>query len=136
MQAIARELISSNVISDVTYLGRLYKEVTNHSVEELLCPSDVFVAMQQRRQVRVAVPAELISDEGITLEHGRKSFARAAGAVTRPGKDSDMSCDLTFVPREEDRFDIREVFVESRPPDAGFLRDLRHRHRQKPMLFG
>ena len=42
--------------------------------------------------------------------------------------------DLTFVPGGQDRFDVREVLVQRRASDAGFLGDLRHRHRADPAL--
>jgi hypothetical protein len=45
-----------------------------------------------------------------------------------------MSCDLTFVPGEQNSFSIGEVFVERRPTDAGSLGDVRHCYSAQPIL--
>src|SRR5918996_997584 len=90
--------------------------------------------MQERRQLCVAMPVGLAGYERIGLQHGRESFARAPGPVSDLGKVSEMARDLTFVPDEQDRLDVREVLVQGRPADAGVLGDLRHRHRPQPVL--
>ncbi len=46
----------------------------------------------------------------------------------------EVAGDLTFVPSEQDRFDVREVFIQRRTSDAGRLGDLRHRDRRQPVL--
>ena len=46
----------------------------------------------------------------------------------------EVAGDLTFVPGDQDRFDVGEVLVQRRASDAGLLGDLRHRHRPQPVL--
>jgi hypothetical protein len=41
---------------------------------------------------------------------------------------------MALVPGDQDRLDVREVFVERRTPDARVLGDLGHRDRREPML--
>ena len=41
---------------------------------------------------------------------------------------------MTFVPSDQDRFDIGVVLVQRRTSDAGLFGDLRHRHRSQPVL--
>src|SRR6266511_153839 len=46
----------------------------------------------------------------------------------------EVSADLTLVPCDQDRLDVREVLVQRRTSDTGLLGDLRHRHGSQPAL--
>ena len=79
------------------------------------------------------VPVVLVGDERVGLEHSFESSASIAGLVADFGELFEVAGDLTFVPGGQDRFDIREVLVQRRTSDAGFLGNLRHRHRPQPL---
>jgi hypothetical protein len=75
-----------------------------------------------------------VRNERVGFEHAFESLRCRSPLVSDFRKLFEVPRDLTFVPFVEDRFDIREVLVQSRSTDAGLLRDLRHRHGPEPML--
>ena len=76
----------------------------------------------------------LVGNVRISLEHGLEPLAGAASSIPDFGELFEVAGDLTFMPRDQDRLDVREVFVQRRATDAGRLGDLRHRHRRRPVL--
>ena len=70
----------------------------------------------------------LVLNERVGLEHGREPLGGASRLVAELGELFEVAADLTFVPGDEDRFDVWEVLVQRRASDPGLLGDLRHRH--------
>jgi hypothetical protein len=81
------------------------------------------------------------------LTEGALRFAQLTSPATAKGVEDtafyryfplaalcEVGGDLAFVPGDQDRLDVWEVLVQRRPADAGGLGDLRHRHRQQPVL--
>ena len=75
-----------------------------------------------------------MGDERVGLEHSFEPLASVARLVPDFGEMFEVAGDLTFVPGDQDRFDVWEVLVQRRTSDAGLLGDLRHRHRPQPVL--
>src|SRR5215217_3833703 len=97
----------------------------------MLRPSDVLASMQERRKLAGVTP---VLDERVCPEHRFEPPKGIVSLVSDLGESFEMSTDVTFVPGDEDRLDVREVLVERRTPDARLLGDLRHLHRQQPVL--
>jgi len=68
-----------------------------------------------------------VGDECVGVEHCFESLARSARSVSDFSEVFEVPGDLSFVPGEQDRFDVRKVLVQRRPSDARLLGDLRHR---------
>ena len=62
--------------------------------------------MQVRREFGTGVPIGLVGDEGVGLQHSFESLASVASLVPDFGEILEMGSDLTFVPGEQDRFDV------------------------------
>ncbi len=81
-------------------------------------------------QGRELVSVVLAGQLGVRLENCPKPIPWTASAVPDLGEAVEMSFDLAFVPREQDRLDITlditEVLVQRGAPNAGVGRDLRH----------
>lgn len=129
MEAVACELVRRYIIPDIAGLRGLDQQASDHVVHLVLCSGDLLVSMQERREVGVVVPAGLAGDEGVGLEHRLESLARIASLVPDFGEILEVTGDLTIVPGAQDRFDVWEVLVQRRTPDARLLGDPRHRHR-------
>jgi hypothetical protein len=121
VQAVAREFVRGDIIPRVASLCPLGYQVSDDSAEVLLGSGDVLASMQECREFGAVV---LIGDEREGLEHGLEPLASAASLVPKLGKLFEVDGDVTFVPGDQDRFDVGEVLVQSRTPDAGLLRDL------------
>src|SRR5215216_3725479 len=131
VEAVARKFLGSNVIPDVARIRGLGKQVSDDLREVLLRSVSVLTSMQERREF---AGVALVLDECVGLEHGFEPLPRVARLVPDFGEMFEVAADVTFVPGEQDSFDVREILVERRTPDAGFLGNLRHRHRQQPVL--
>ena len=134
MEAVARKLVRRDFVPQDPGLGALGHEVPDHVAEPLLSPGHLLVPVKERRKLGVVVPMGLVGDESECLEHGFESLARVTCLVSDFGELFQMAGDLAVVPGEQDRFDVREVLVQSRSSDPGLLGDLRHRHGQEPVL--
>ena len=77
-------------------------------------------------QGRELVSVVLAGQLGVRLENCPKPIPWTVSAVPDLGEAVEMSFDLAFVPREQDRLDITEVLVQRGAPNAGVGRDLRH----------
>jgi hypothetical protein len=132
VKAVACELVGRDVIPDVACAHGLDQQLSNHLVNLVLGSSDVRVSMQQCRQLGVVTPSGSARKHSIGVEHRVQPLASVAGPVPHVSEVREVFSDLASVPRSQDRFDVREVFVERRPSNARILRDLRHRHRQQP----
>jgi len=67
---------------------------------------DLLVPMQKRGKLGVVVPVGLVGDKSVGFEHGFQSLAGVASLVSDFGEIVEMASDLTFVPGEQDRFDV------------------------------
>lgn len=134
VEAVACELVRRHIIPDVAGLCGLGQQVSDHLVDLVLRSGDPLVPMQERREFGVVVLAGLAGDEGVGLEHRFESLAGVATLVPDFGEVVEVAGDLTFVPGTEDRCDVWEVLVQRRTTDSSLLGDLRHRHRQQPVL--
>ena len=72
----------------------------------------------------------LVCNMRVSLEHSFESLTSVISLVPNRDEMIEVAGHLTFVPRQQDRFDVREVLVQCRTSDAGLLGDLRHRNRQ------
>src|SRR5918994_2211527 len=131
VEAVARKLLGRDVIPDVARICGLPQQVSDDLPEVLLRSVSVLTSMQERREF---AGVALVLDECVGLEHGFEPLTRVARLVPDFGEMFEVAADVTFVPGEQDSFDVREILVERRTPDAGFLGNPRHRHRQQPVL--
>ena len=134
MEAVARKFVRHDVIPDVAGHSALGQHISDHVAQMLLRPGDLLVSVQERREFGVVVPAGLVKDEGVGLQHPFEALASVAGLVSEFGEMFEVAGDLTFVPGEQDSFNVWEVLVKGRASDAGLLGDLRHRRRPQPVL--
>jgi hypothetical protein len=133
VEAVAREFVRRDVIPDVADLRGLGQQVSDQMAELLLCSGDVLTSMQKCREFGAAVLA-VLRDERVGLKHRFEPLASVAGSVSDFGEMFAVAGDVTFVPGEQDSFNVWEVLVQRRTSDAGVLGDLRHRHRRQPVL--
>jgi len=132
VQAVDRELAGGDIIADVRGLRGFADEVTHKGVQVLLCTGDVLAPVHQRREFGVL--GVLLGDVRIGVEDGFELFTRGACLVADEDQVFEVRGHVAFVPRGQDRLDVREVLVQRRPADAGLFRDLRHRHRRQSVL--
>ena len=128
MQAVARKLIRGHVVPKVAGPGALGKQLPDHGAKLLLGSADVLAPMQECREFLVVLPMGLVRDLGVGLQHTLESLPGIGCLVPGLGKLFEVGAYLPLVPGEQDRFDVREVLVQSRPADARLLGNLRHRH--------
>ncbi len=110
VEAIARELLRRNIIPNVAGPCGLGKQVSDHIDELLLRPGDVLTSMQERREFGAIVLA-VVGDEGIGLQHSFEPLGSAARLVSEFGEIFEVAGDVTFVPGEQDLFDVWEVLI-------------------------
>jgi SAM-dependent methyltransferase len=139
VQAVAREFVGTDIISDAAGLGSLGEQVSEHVAQVPLCSDDVLVRMQECCEFGAVglVPMmlyPLVVNERVGPQHRFEPLACIPGLVSNFGELFEAAGDLTFVPGGQDRFDVGEVLVQCRPSDPGLLGDLRHRHRRQPVL--
>lgn len=134
VQAIAGELVSRHIVPHVAGLCGLCQQLPDHLVDLVFRSGDPLIPMKERHEFGVMVIAGPPREEGEGLEHRFESLASATSPIPDFGEIREMASDLTFVPSAQDRSDIREVLVQGRASYARPLGDLRHRHRQQPML--
>ncbi len=131
VEAVARKLVSRDIIPDVPGLDALGQQVSDQFAELLLRPGDVLLSMQECRQFGGVA---LVLNERVSLEHSFEPLGSVASLVSEFSEMFEVAGDVTFVPGDQDRFDVWEVLVQRRTSDAGLLGDLRHRHRPQPVL--
>jgi len=85
VEAVAGQLVRRDVVAKVAGLRTLGQQVSDHVAELMVRPGDLLVSVQKRRDVGVVVPARLMEDERVCLEHGLQSLARVAGIVSDVG---------------------------------------------------
>ena len=132
VQAVGRELAGGDVIADVPGLRGFGDEVSHEGVEVLLGVGEVFAPVHQCREFGVL--GAFVGDVRVGVEDGFELFSGGACLVADAGEVFEVRGHVAFVPRGQDRLDVREVLVQRRPADAGLLRDLRHRHRRQSVL--
>ena len=76
----------------------------------------------------------LVLYECVRHQHSRDPRDRIASLVSKTGEMFQMAADLPLVPGDQNRFDIREIFVQRRAATSRLFGDLRHRHGRQPML--
>ena len=74
-----------------------------------------------------AFPVEL----GKSLEYRLEPLSGTLSSVPDLGELVEVTRDLPFVPRAQDRFDVGKVFIERGAADPTILGNLRHGHRMK-----
>jgi hypothetical protein len=110
VQAVAREFVRGDIIPRVASLCPLGNQVSDDSAEVLLGSGDVLASMQECREFGAVV---LMGNEGEGLEHGFEPLASAASLAPKLGKLFEVDGDVTFVPGDQDRFDIGEVLYRA-----------------------
>src|SRR5215203_2436162 len=131
VEAVARKLLRRYITPDVAGLCALGQQVSDDVREVLLRSGDLLVSMQECREFGGVA---LVLNEGVGLQHRFEPLASTASLVPQFGEMFEVASDLMFLPGDQDRFDVWEVLVQRRTPDAGLLGDLRHRHRAQPAL--
>src|SRR6266496_2067342 len=132
VEAVARELVRRDIIAEVPGFCPLDQQVSDEIGELLLCAGDMLTSMQECREFG---PVVLVGHERERVEHSFEPLASVARSVADFREIFEMARYLTFMPSDQDRFDVREVFVQRRTSDAGLLGNLRHRNRPQP-VFG
>ena len=127
VQAVARKLVRRDISPDVACISDIGQETSNQLDELVLRSGEVLISMQEFREFG-AVLFAVMNDECVGLEHGFEPIAGVTGLVPDLGEVLEMAGDVPLVPGEQNRFDVWEVLVQRRSPDAGLLGDLRHRH--------
>ena len=128
MEAIRHEFVWGDVVADVAGRRCVRDEVSDHVPEVMLRSGDLLVAVQQGCQLPVVVAMRFVDDQRVCLEHGLEALGGAAGLIASGGELREVAAHLSFMPRGEDRLDIREVLVQGRPSDPCELGDLGHRY--------
>jgi len=135
VEAVARQFVRCSVIADLSCVDCLGDELADQLAKTLLGACYMLVAMQKMAQIAVGVSARLVGDLGVGVENSRQALFGFAGLLGDLGEFAEVAAYLAFVPRPQDRLDMGEVLVKGRSPDPSFLRDLRHRYRQKSTLL-
>ena len=126
MDAVAREFARRDIIPDLAGLRALDQQISDEVAQALLRMSDVLVSMQKYFKFRGVA---LVSNERVGIEHSFEALAGAANSISERSEMFEVARDVTFVPRDQDRFHVWVVLVQRRTSDAGLLGNLRHRHR-------
>ena len=87
----------------------------------LLRPGDVLASMQECGEFGAVV---LVVNERVGLEYSLQALASFASLVAELGELLEVAADLTFVPGDQDRFDVWEVLVQRRTSDGSFAADV------------
>ncbi|GLY40445.1 hypothetical protein Amsp01_064680 [Amycolatopsis sp. NBRC 101858] len=105
MEAVGRQLVGRHVVADVPGLRRFREQV-------VLGLRDVLAAVQQRRQFgAVVLPAPLVLDHRVGVEHLVEPFAGRAVPVADFGQPGQVGADVAVVPGGQDRLNVGEVLV-------------------------
>jgi hypothetical protein len=135
VQAVARQLVSRDVVPDLAGRRGRGEQVPEEVAELSLRSGQVLAPVHERRQVGAVVRAgTLVGDARVGLEHHFEPLARVGGSVPDLGEVLQMVGHVALVPGDQDRLDVREVLVQRCPSDAGLIGDLGHRHRGQPVL--
>jgi hypothetical protein len=134
VQAVVGELLRRDIVPDIACLRSLGQKTAEKIEEPVTRVRDVLASMEERADPGVARPGRLADDRRVGLEDGLQSLLGVDRPVADLGKTIEMFCDLTLVPGEQDRIDLRKVLVEGRPPDTRLRSDPRHRHGTEPVL--
>lgn len=103
LKAIARELVRRNIVADRAGLRGLGQKVSDQVAELLLGSGDVLTPMQECRELGAVA---LVGNERIGLQHSFEPLPNVASLVPDFGEMFEVACDLTFVPCDQDRFDV------------------------------
>jgi hypothetical protein len=134
VQTVARKLLGRDIVSEVASGRSLGQQVCEQGVQLLLRSGNRCTPVQECPELCGAMTLAAVADVGIGLQHRFEAGIGIAVPIPELGEMSQMSIDVPFVPGGQDRFDVREVLVQRRTSDPGFLGDLRHRHGQQPVL--
>lgn len=91
---------------------------------------DVLASMHECRDLRALA---LVASERVGLDHRPGILERIARLVSKCGRVFEARGDVSFEPRNEERFDVREAVGKGRATDAEPLDGPRHRHRPVPV---
>jgi len=103
VEAVARELARRDVVTEVTGLRAFSNEISDEVAELPLRVRNVLAAVQQRRKLSALV---LMGNERIGFEHGLQPLGSISGPVANVRQLFQVAADLTFVPRDQDCFDV------------------------------
>jgi hypothetical protein len=112
MEAVARELLRRDIITDLAAGGALAQQVPDEVAQPLLGSGDVSPSMQERRQLAAMM---LVDNRPVGLEHRLQPLAGVASLVPDCSELFEVLGDLAFVPGGQDRFHVGEVLVQRRP---------------------
>ena len=73
-----------------------------------MCSGDMLISMQECREFGGVA---LVLNECVGLEHGFEPLTSGASLASQFGEMFEVAGDVTFVPGEQDRFDVWEVLV-------------------------
>ena len=132
VETIACQLVGRNIVPEVAGLRTPDHQLTDEVPEMFPHPDDVLASMYESREFGVV--GSPVDHERVRLEHRFEPLVSSASPVPDLGEVLEMAGDETFVPGQQDRLDVRKVFVQRRTPDASLSGNPRHRHRRNPML--
>ena len=139
VETVARKLVGGDIVPDLASPGRFCQQFPDHVAEFLVRLGDPLVLMKKRGDVGavvlvVMVLAALSVNVCVGFEHRFEPLTSVTSLVPDVGEILEMASDLTVVPGQQDRLDIREVLVQRRASDPGLRGDPRHRYREQPVL--
>ena len=126
VEAVARELVRRDIVPEVAGLCDLGQQASYHVVDLLLRSGDVHTSMQECSEfgAGVLMGKALVGEERVGLKHSFELLSSAYGLVSDFGEMFEVTGDLTFVPGEQNRFDVWKVLVQRCTSNAGLLGDL------------
>lgn len=130
MKAVARKFLRRDVAPDDVGRGALSEQLTDEVVKVLVGAGDVLALMQAGGQFSAVMH---VRNAGVRGQDPLQPRADIAWLAANGHQLVEMVADLAGVPGNQDGLDIREVFVEGRPADAGRFSNLRHRDRPHPV---
>jgi hypothetical protein len=116
--AVGGEFVGGDVVAQLSCCRTLDQQVLDEIGKLTAGLSDMPGAMQQRDQFGAVRGGDGVLHQRVGLQHGGQPVPGCAGVVAEFGQAAEVTADLTFVPRGENRFDVGEVVAQRRPPDS------------------
>ena len=134
MQAVLRQLPGRNIAAGRAARRGLADEPLEHRSELALRIGNLLVAMKEVDKRLIVMGPELGAQAGVRREHRNQSLGRITRLLGNGRQQVEVASHLPLMPGNQDCLDVREVLVEGRAANTGFLRNLGHRHPAQAML--
>lgn len=133
MEAECGQLVGGHVVAGDAGLQSLGEQCTEEVSDVLPGMADVLAPVQERGKGAAMCVVRVVY---VRQENGLQPGEHVAGPVAGGDELLEVRDDLLFVPSDQDGIDVGEVLVQRRAPDAGLLRETRHRDRRQAQLGG